>query len=146
MAINEDLLRPFEAREIEAALNQMESATALGPDGLPPLFYMQYWSKVGVEVSNAMLAVLNSGKIPENLNHIFLILIPKKQSPRRVVDFRPISLSNVLYKLIAKVLANRLKPLLPHLIFEFQSAFMSERIITDNILIAHETLHFLKAK
>ena len=78
LAINEDLLRPFEVREVEAALNQMESAMAPGPDGLPPLFYMQYWSKVGVEVLNAVLAVLNSGKIPENLNHIFLILIPKK--------------------------------------------------------------------
>ena len=56
------------------------------------------------------------------------------------------SLSNVLYKLVAKVLANRLKPLLPKLISEKWSAFMSEQLITDNILITHETLHYLRSK
>ena len=76
----------------------------------------------------------------------FLTLIPKVKNARRVTDFQPISLSNVLYKLIAKVLANRLKPLLPQIISKTQSAFMSERVITDNILIAHEMLHSLKAK
>ena len=79
-------------------------------------------------------------------NVTFITLIPKVHSPRKVSEFRPISLSNVLYKLIAKVLANRLKPLLPKVISETQSAFMSERLITDNILIAHETLHYLKER
>lgn len=90
--------------------------------------------------------MLNSGTVPRNLNHTFLVLIPKVHSPRRVADFRPISLSNVFYNLVAKVLANRLKPLLPQLISDKQSAFMSKRLITDNILIAHETFHYLKSK
>lgn len=90
--------------------------------------------------------MLNSGTVPRNLNHTFLVLILKVHSPRRVADFRPISLSNVLYNLVAKVLANRLNPLLPQLISDKQSAFMSKRLITDNILIAHETLHYLKSK
>lgn len=90
--------------------------------------------------------MLNSGTVPRNLNHTFLVLIPKVHSPRRVTDFRPISLSNVFYNLVAKVLANRLKPLLPQLISDKQSAFMSKRLITDKILIAHDTLHYLKSK
>ena len=144
--MNDKLLQPFHASEVQIALKQMEANTAPSSDGLPPIFYKQFWAKIGDEVSSAVLAVLNSGIIPPNLNHTFITLIPKIQSPRRVTDFRPISLSNVLYKLIAKVLANRLKKFLPELISETQSAFMSGRLITDNILIAHETLHYLKTK
>ena len=101
---------------------------------------------MGGEVSEAVLSVLNSGIILDKLNHTFLTLIPKIHSPRKVSDFRPISLSNVLYNIIAKLLANRLKPLLPHLISETQGAFLSKRIITDNTLIAHKNLHYLKGK
>lgn len=92
------------------------------------------------------LNALNSGTILDNINHTFLTLIPKVQSPRKVIDFRPISLSNVLYKLIVKVLANQLKPILPDLVSKTQSVFMSERLITYNVLIAYETLHCLKSK
>ena len=145
-AMNFDLVKPFEVSEIYVTLHQMDSNTSPGLDGLPPLFYKQFWSKVGGEVSEAVLSVLNSGIIPDKLNHTFLTLIPKIRSLQKVSDFRPISLSNVLYKIIAKVLANRLKPLLPHLIFETQGAFLSERIITNNILIAHENLHYFKQK
>ena len=68
---------------------------------------------MGFEVSNAVLSVLNSGILPDTLNHTLLTLIPNIKNACRVTDFHPISLSNVLYKLIAKVLANHLKPLLP---------------------------------
>ncbi|KAK7837690.1 hypothetical protein CFP56_020890 [Quercus suber] len=145
-SMNTELLKPFRMEEVHTALKQMKPDTAPGPDGLPPLFYKNFWDKVGGEVSEAVLSMLNSGTLPPNLNHTFISLIPKIKSPRKVTEFRPISLCNVLYKLIAKVLANRLKPMLPRLISESQSAFMSERLITDNILIAHETLHYLKSK
>ena len=142
--MNKELLCPFEAREVQFALKQMDSDTAPSSDGLPPMFYKKFWSMVGYDISEAVLAVLNFGTIPNDLNHTFLTLIPKIHSLRRVIGFRPISLSNVLHKLVAKVLANRLKPLLPKLISKKQSAFMSEQLITDNILIAHETLHYLR--
>ena len=144
--MNAYLTRPFVASEVQTALAQMKANTAPEPDGFPPLFYKQYWSKIGAEVLDAVIGVLNSGILPHELSHTFLTLIPKIKSPRRVGDFRPISLTNVLYKLIAKVLANHLKKFLPQLISETQSAFMSSHLISDNILIAHETLHFMKSK
>ena len=116
--MNEELLKPFVEDEVKHALKQMDANTTPGPDGLPPLFYKQFWGKIGKEVSKAVLAILNSGTIPANLNHTFITLIPKIQCPKKVLDFRPISLSNFLYKLIAKVLVNHLKPFVPKLISE----------------------------
>lgn len=93
-----------------------------------------------------MLNALNSGTIPENLNHTFLTLISKVQSPRKVTDFKLMNLSNVLYKLIAKVLVNRLKPILLDLVSKTHSAFISERLTTNNVLIAYKMLQYLKLK
>ena len=93
------------------------------------------------EVCYTLLEVLNSGNLPFDLNLTHVALIPKKKNPIFVTDFRPISLCNVLYKLISKVLANRLKKVLPHLIAPSQSTFILGRLNTDNVLAAYETLH-----
>ena len=66
---------------------------------------------------SAILEFLNTGYMPPALNHTFIVLIPKIKNPVKVSDFRPISLCNVIYKIIAKVLANRLKQILPHIIY-----------------------------
>ena len=122
----------------------MKAMTAPGPDGMPPLFFKSFWNTVGQDVTAACLSVLNTGSFPPNINHTFLTLIPKNKSPERPTDFRPISLCNVLYKIISKAMANRLKKCIPKLVSESQRAFMSDRLISNNILIAFETLHHLK--
>ena len=108
-------------------------------------FFQTYWSNVGMDVTHAVPSNLNLGSILKSINHTFITLIPKVNNPERVSDFRPISLCNVIYKIISKVIANRLKPLLDSIISETQSAFIVDRLITDNILIAFESLHHMKA-
>nr|XP_023894138.1 uncharacterized protein LOC112006071 [Quercus suber] len=142
--MNEILVGEFQEWEVEAALNQMGPLKAPGPDGMPPLFYQKFWHLVRGDVIQTVLLYLNSDSLPNPLNHTFITLIPKTKNPERVSEFRPISLCHVLYKIFSKVLANRLKRVLPHIISEHQSAFIKGRLITDNILVAYETLHYMK--
>lgn len=142
--MNDHLLRPFSRDEVEAAINQMEPIMAPGPDDMPPIFYQFFWSLIGDEICAAVLDCLNNCKIREEINHTNITLIPIVKSPENMTEFRPISLCNVIYKLVTKVLANRLKVILPDVVYENQSAFQAGRVITDNVLMAFETLHYTK--
>ena len=93
-----------------------------------------------------VLNVLNSGMSLFDINRTNIALMPKTNNPQRMFEFRPISLCNVIYKLISKTLANRLKAILPYIISENQSAFTADRLIIDNVLVAYEIMHFLKHK
>ena len=119
---------------------------ALGPDGMPSVFYKQCWDVVGDKIVDEVLSVLNGGPMPEGWNETAVVLIPKVKNPQSMNDLRPISLCNVVYKLISKVLANRLKQILLEIISPNQSAFVPGRLIADNILLAYESLHTIKNK
>ena len=95
---------------------------------------------------NAVLEFLNTGYMEPDLNYTYIVLIPKIKSPEKIFDHRPISLCNVIYKIISKVLANRLKQILPQLIAPSQSAFVPSCLITDNVFIAYETLHAMHCR
>ena len=121
--MNSKLSSEFTHLEVKQAINQMAPLKAPRPDGMPPLFYQHYWNLIIDDISNTMLHYLNSTTLPEQLNHTFITLIPKKKNPEFAFEFRPISLCNVLYKIFSKVLANKLKKIFPNIITENQSAF-----------------------
>jgi hypothetical protein len=144
--MNLALLKEFTEREVKEALDSIGDLKAPGPDGMPSVFYKRFWEFVGEKVTNEVLQVLNGGQIPEGWNETAVVLIPKVKHPECLKDLRPISLCNVLYKIVSKVLANRLKKILPDIISPAQSAFVPGRFISDNILIAYDLSHCMKNK
>ena len=144
--MNETLMMPFTGEEVWKALESIGDLKAPGADGMPSIFYKKFGSLVGDRVKQEVLAVLNGGPMPRRWNDTIIVLIPKTSSPQMLKDLQPISLCNVLYKLISKVLANRLKNILPDIISPSQSAFVPGRLITDNVLLAYELTHYLNSK
>ena len=101
---------------------------------------------MGDDVVSVVLDFLNNGNMLPEINHTNIVLIPKVKNPQKMSEFRPISLYNVIYKIISKVLANRLKQVLPDIISPTQSAFVPSRLITDNVLVAYETIHTMHVR
>ena len=114
--MNEALLRPFSNEEIHHALFQMSPSKAPGPDGMTTLFFQKYWHIVGGDVTLAILDFFSSGCMLGSINFTNIVLIPKVKSPESMTQFRPINLCNVLYKIVSKILVNRMKVVLPRLI------------------------------
>ncbi|KAH9684395.1 reverse transcriptase domain-containing protein [Citrus sinensis] len=143
---NSMLLAPFSAIEVKDAVFGMHPDKSPGPDGMNPAFYQKFWHIVGEDVVLACLKFLQDASFPVGLNDTSIVLIPKKQRPEFLSDMRPIALCNVLYKIISKMLANRMKLVLDLVISDSQSAFVPGRAITNNIIISAEIMHFLKRK
>ncbi|XP_074265507.1 uncharacterized protein LOC141587943 [Silene latifolia] len=143
-AMNDGLREPYTAEDVRNALDQMHPLKAPGVDGMNALLYQTYWHIVGRAATRTVLGILNGDPIPPELNRITIVLISKKKARDKMTEFRPISLCNVLYKLVSKVLANRLKVFLGDIVSENQSSFTPGRLITDNVLVAFEMFHYMK--
>lgn len=118
----------------------------LRPDGFNLAFYHRFWSLIGGDDFHTCTKRLAEGRFWDYFNHTHIILIPKYEVSSSMRDLRLMSLCNILYKIIANVLANRLKLVLNKLISSTQSIFVTGWSIIDNVLVAFEIIHHMKRK
>ena len=90
----------------------MHPTKSPGPNGMSLIFYQRYWDVVGPQVVKCVLHILRTSKMPNGQNDTYICLIPKVKCPQKITEYRLISLCNVIYKIVSKVLANRLKGVL----------------------------------
>jgi hypothetical protein len=143
---NQEICALPSKQEILSTLSSIGSTKAPGPDGFTTLFYKKYWDIVKHVVLRCVWNFFSTNHLLKEQNHTFIALVPKQLGPSSVSHFRPISLCNIIYKIISKILANRFKGLLYHFISPYQSAFVPSRSIQDNSILAHELLHTIKSK
>ena len=141
-----DLERVFTGSEVEKAIRSMNKFKAPGLDGYQPVFYQQCCDVVGESVTKFVLDFFESGNLPTTLNDALLVLIPKVGKPEKITQFRPISLCNVLFKIITKAMVARLQRVMTKLIGPAQASFIPGRMSTDNIVIVQEAVHSMKRK
>lgn len=138
-AMNQGLLKPVEEWEVKHAVFSLGTHKSPGPDGLNGLFFQKHWDSVKGDVINLVQNFFTLGVLPKELNETHIALIPKSAMSEEVSQFRLISCCNFSYKIISKVMAERMKGIMQCLVSDSQSAFVKGRQIQDNVLIAHET-------
>ena len=124
---------------IFSTLKSMKKNKSPGTDGFPAEFYLTCWPIIGKDFCDAIQGFFQNSHMLPAANITSIALIPKTATPSTMQEFRPISLCNIPYKCIAKILANRLKTIMPDIIEQNQSAFVKGRSISDNILLAQES-------
>uniref|UniRef100_A0A803NKQ4 Reverse transcriptase domain-containing protein n=1 Tax=Cannabis sativa TaxID=3483 RepID=A0A803NKQ4_CANSA len=110
------------------------------------LFYKHYWGSVGMDFCEAVVDFFTTGVMHKGFNEANIVLIPKVLNSKKVSQFRPISLCNVVYKVISKIIANKIRQVLPRLICPTQVAFVLGRNIQDNNVLVQEIVHSFKYK
>lgn len=135
------LTEHIQPAEIKRALFDMGPLKAPGPDGLNPLFFQSQWEVVGPSIVSTVHRIVDEPAEVRSINQTSIVVIPKIDVPENFRDFRPISLCNVIYKVITKTITNRLKRIMPIIISPHQSSFVPGRQGADNVVVAQEIIH-----
>jgi hypothetical protein len=112
--------------------------------GFNAYFFKQYWHIVGDDVFNLVQSAFHTGHFDPTISDRLIALIPKVDHPNTYKDFQSISLCNIIYKIITKVLVHRLRPILNNIIGPYQSSFLLGRGTTDNAIVLQEIIHFMR--
>ncbi|MCH81419.1 LINE-1 reverse transcriptase like, partial [Trifolium medium] len=143
---NAILLEPFEEEEVREAIWNCDGNKSPGPDGFNFNFLKACWSIVKQDVMEFLKEFYHSSILPKAITASFLTLIPKKDHPQELSEYRPICLIGCLYKLLSKILAGRLKRVLGKVISGCQSAFLPSRQIMDGVVVLNENIDLAKRR
>eukprot|EP00253_Pinus_taeda_P023068 PITA_23068 len=142
----EELKIPVSKEEVEAAMKLMGKDKSPGPDGWTIELFLYFFDQIGSEITEVVEESRQKGEVYRPFNSTFIALIPKKDDPESFEDFRPISLCNCIYKIIAKVIALRIVPILSINISMEQFGFLDRRQIHEAIGVAQEVIHSVRLK
>ena len=142
-AQDETLIKDVTMKEIEEVVQELRANKVPKPHGFRAFFFHKFWHIVLLEVIDTIKHIFYTIYMPRCWKRIFIVLIPNTSNPMRGNDYRPISFCNTVYKLVAKILANKLNPTLLSLVSIEQEAFVPGQSIVDNILVGQKVIHFL---
>nr|GEX71249.1 RNA-directed DNA polymerase, eukaryota [Tanacetum cinerariifolium] len=141
-----DLDKNITMDEIRAVVWDCRENKSPGPDGYTFEFFRRYWNLIGSDFSSAVKCFFKNGSFPRGCNSSFITLIPKVVDAKFVTDFRPISLIGGVYKVVTKILANRLAMVISDLVSNTQSAFIANRQILNGPFILNKVLTWCERK
>ncbi|GKU93956.1 hypothetical protein SLEP1_g7505 [Rubroshorea leprosula] len=136
----------FTIEEIREAVSSCASDKAPRPDGFNFHFIKSIWETIEGDIINFVNEFHQNGRLVRGLNASYITLVPKKKNPTTLQEYRPITMVGCLYKILAKILSNRLKKVIGKIINSSQSAFLEGRQLVDGDLTLNELVHYLKMK
>jgi mannosylglycoprotein endo-beta-mannosidase len=141
-----EALYKVDKEELQKVIKKIKVDKSLSPDGWTVDFFKQHFEIVGDDLLDMVEESRQKGFIPGALNSTFITIIPKVNKPNQFGDFKPISLCNPSYKIISKIITDRIKPFLSKALSKEQLGFLHGRQIQDVIGIVHECIHSIKKK
>lgn len=133
-------------RDIYNVISHMNPFKALGSDGLQAGFFQGQWHFISDSFCSLILDIFRNPEKVSEINQTLITVIPKVDPVVNIRNFRPISLCNISYKVISKILARRLRLLMGSLVNPCQSSFIPQRQSRDNIIMAQEIFHSMRMK
>lgn len=132
--------------EIKKAVFSINADSARGDDGFTTRFFQTYWEIVENDVIAVARNFFSGGRLLKSFNHTHMCLIPKVNDTREMAQVRPIGLCSMFYKVISKIMVHWMQKFMNRIVTANQSTFVKGRLISENILVAHECMHYLKNK